>query len=83
MSGLVQIVGRYAGESQLSVSDPTSVFSGFRCNRSEVYASSATSFMRTQNLLVLRRRLNPQPIVASRAGLQSIKYVVSKEVVKA
>ncbi|WPN58970.1 diguanylate cyclase domain-containing protein [Pseudomonas sp. P9_31] len=51
MSGFVQIVGRSAGESRLSASDPTSVFSGFRCNRSEVSASSATRLLLTQNLV--------------------------------
>lgn len=55
MNGFDQIVELCAGESRLSASDPTSVFSGFRCNRSEVSASSATLLLLTQNLVVLRR----------------------------
>jgi hypothetical protein len=61
-----QITARSAGGSPLSSSSPTSRPSGFRCNRSEVFASSSTLLLLTQYLVCCIDRLNPQPFSAGR-----------------
>jgi hypothetical protein len=60
MSGFDQTVGRSAGETHASASDPTSAPSGFPCNRSGVFASSATLLLLAQSLVCCIDRLNPQ-----------------------
>ncbi len=49
-------------ESRLVASDPTSSFSVLRCNRSSVFASSATLLLPAWRLVCCVDRLNPQPI---------------------
>jgi hypothetical protein len=49
LGGAIRVIRR------LFARDPTSAFSGFRCNRSEVFALSATLLLLTQNLVVLHR----------------------------
>ena len=62
MSGFDQTTGRSPEETHLSASGPTSAPSGFLCNRSVVFASSATLPLLTQCLVCCIHRLNPQSI---------------------
>ena len=57
-----QIAVLSAGESRLSASDPTSVLSGFLCNRSVVSVSFATLLLLTQFLVCCIHRLNPRSV---------------------
>src|SRR5450756_2940440 len=61
MSGFDQTTVRSAGENHLSASGSTLELSGFPCNRSVVFASSATLLLLTQILVCCIDRLNPQP----------------------
>src|SRR6185369_12471537 len=65
-SGFDQTTGRSAGDIHLSASVPTSALSGVPCNKSVVFASSATLLLLTQCLVCCIHRLNPQPIPAAR-----------------
>jgi hypothetical protein len=60
MSGFDQTVGQSAGENLLSASGPTSALSDFPCNKSVVFASSATLLLLMQFLVCCIHRLNPQ-----------------------
>src|ERR1035437_155583 len=64
--GFDQTTGRSAGENHLSASVPTLELFGFPCNRSVVFASSATLLLLTQILVCCIDRLNPQPKAATR-----------------
>src|SRR5580765_2941151 len=68
MSGSDQTTGRSAEATPLSASAPTSRPSDFPCNRSSVFASSATLLLLTQSLVCCIDRLNP-PINCSRSRL--------------
>src|SRR5450759_655649 len=59
MSGFDQTTARYAGGTHPSASAPTSTPSGFPCNKSLVFASSATLHLLTQSLVCCIHRLNP------------------------
>src|SRR3990172_3423340 len=66
--GFDQTTVRSAGENHLSASAPTLALSGFPCNRSVVFVSSATLLLLlTQILVCCIDRLNPQPLAATRA----------------
>src|ERR1700737_948981 len=58
MSGFDQTTGRSAEGTPLSASAPTSRLSGFPCNRSSVFASSATLLLLTQSLVCCIDQLN-------------------------
>src|SRR3990172_3750906 len=60
MSGFDQTTARYAGGTHLSASAPSSTLSGLPCNRSLVFASSATLLLLKQSLVCCIHRLNPQ-----------------------
>src|ERR1017187_650523 len=60
MSGFDQTTVRSAGANHPSASAPTLALSGFPCNRSSVFASSATLLLLTQSLVCCIHRLNPQ-----------------------
>src|ERR1700738_1363089 len=59
MSGFDQTTGRSAEGTPLSASAPTSRLSDFPCNRSSVFASSATLLLLTQSLACCIDPLNP------------------------
>src|SRR3984893_5132237 len=58
MSGFDQTTGRSAEGTPLSASAPTSRLSDFPCNRSSVFASSATLLLLTQSLVCCIDQLN-------------------------
>src|ERR1700732_942264 len=62
MSGFDQTTGRSAEGTPLSASAPTSRLSDFPCNRSSVFASSATLLLLTQSLVCCIDPLNPQTL---------------------
>src|ERR1700730_16185377 len=66
MSGFDQTTGRSAEGTPLSASAPTSRLSDFPCNRSSVFASSATLLLLTQSLVCCIDPLNP-PTYSSRS----------------
>src|ERR1700731_2004254 len=59
MSGFDQTTGRSAEGTPLSASAPTSRLSDFPCNKSSVFASSATLLLLTQSLVCCIDPLNP------------------------
>src|SRR5258705_7370144 len=59
MSGFDQTTGRSAEGTPLSASAPTSRLSDFPCNRSSVFASSATLLLLSQSLVCCIDPLNP------------------------
>src|ERR1019366_5810191 len=72
--GFDQTTVRSAGENHLSASGPTLELFGFPCNRSVVFASSATLLLLTQILVCCIDRLNPQPFADGRG----VKYPARK-----
>jgi hypothetical protein len=56
---------RSSEEIRPSASDPTSQLSGFPCNKSGAFASSATLLLLTQLQVCCIHRLNPQPQAAA------------------
>src|SRR5512141_707458 len=65
-SGFDQTAVRYAEGTHPSASAPTSKLSGFPCNRSGVFASSATLLLLTQFLVCCIHRLKPHRIADPR-----------------
>src|SRR5450759_753887 len=65
-SGFDQTTVRSAGENHLSASGSTLELSGFPCNRSVVFVSSATLLLLKQILVCCIDRLNPQHMPALR-----------------
>src|SRR3984893_8885584 len=78
LSGFDQTTGRSAEGTPLSASAPTSRLSDFPCNRSSVFASSATLLLLTQSLVCCIDQLNsrthsgrslpPKPATRSPSG---------------
>src|ERR1035437_5741125 len=68
-SGFDQITVRSGGANNLSASAPTSDLSAFPCNRSVVFASSATLLLLTQCLVCCIHRLNPHRIAVIGASI--------------
>src|SRR3982074_2398637 len=78
MSDFGRTTEQSVGGIRLSSSDPTSVPSEPQCNKSSVFASSATLLLLTQRLLCCIDQLKPRPKAA--AGLiQTTKERFAKE----
>src|ERR1039457_2988413 len=71
-----QTAGRFVGENHLSALDPTLALSGFPCNRSVVFVSSATLLLLlTQILVCCIDRLKPQHFAVIVSRLTSTAHL--------